>query len=323
MKKNLAHLLKISLDIFQRFYSFMKNLLHGPNINHRGSILILFFLLLHITAFSQLKADFSASDSSGCTLLVVQFMDNSTGNPTSWMWDLGNGTISDKQNPSTFYFTPGTYNIRLTVKNAAGETNTITKTQFITVYAKPTVEFSASLLSGCMPVTVNFTDQSTTPNGGLKSWIWDFGDGTADSIQNPTHTYNVSDSFSVSLIVTDSVGCIQSLLKTSYVAVADTVHADFLYTYSDICQAPADFSFTNRSTGGTDFEWSFGDGGISNQRNPLHTYTTKGGYDITLIAKNKAGCNDTTVKSISIGTQFADFYIPPTGCINESVFMRD
>ncbi|HXL57548.1 MAG TPA: PKD domain-containing protein, partial [Chitinophagaceae bacterium] len=103
----------------------MKNLLHGNHINYKGSILIFFFLLLHITVFSQLKADFSSNDSSGCALLVIQFQDNSTGNPTSWQWDLGNGTISDKRNPSTFYFDPGVYTIKLTVKNAAGEADSI------------------------------------------------------------------------------------------------------------------------------------------------------------------------------------------------------
>src|SRR5436853_1861302 len=216
----------------------MKNLANETNINHRGSILILIFLLLHITAFSQLKADFSASLTSGCAPPIVQFKDSSTGNPDSWSWDLGDGTIVNKHNPGIIYFNPGTYTIKLTVKNAAGETDSITKTAFITVYAKPNIEFSASPASGCLPLTVNFKDESIPLSGNMQSWFWDFGDGTFDTIQNPAHVYNLADTFNVTLIATNSFGCSESLLKTSYVAVADTVHADFSYTYSDICNTP-------------------------------------------------------------------------------------
>src|SRR5436190_11122216 len=150
----------------------MKNLLHETNIDHRGSVIILILLLLHTTAFSQLKADFSASPTSGCAPLVVQFKDNSTGNPDSWSWDLGDGIIVNKHNPGIIYFNPGTYTIKLTVRNAAGETDSITKTAYITVAAKPHVDFSASPASGCVPLGVNFTDQSNPLSGTMQSWFW-------------------------------------------------------------------------------------------------------------------------------------------------------
>src|SRR5689334_21073163 len=177
----------------------MKNLLHESNINHRGSILILILLLLHTTAFSQLKADFSASPTSGCAPLVVQFKDSSAGNPDSWQWDLGDGSIVNKRNPGIIYFNPGTYTIKLTVRNAAGDIDSVTKTAFITVYAKPHIEFSVSPASGCVPLVVNFKDESAPMSGSMQSWFWDFGDGTFDTIQNPTHTYHLADTFNITL----------------------------------------------------------------------------------------------------------------------------
>src|SRR5215471_8252129 len=70
--------------------------------------------------YAQPHANFSASPLSGCSPIVVNFTDQSTGNPTQWKWDLGNGVISFLQNPSATYFTPGTYNVKLIVSNSFG-----------------------------------------------------------------------------------------------------------------------------------------------------------------------------------------------------------
>src|SRR5437868_4447849 len=87
--------------------------------------LFLFFLCIGSYSQAQLKANFSATPVSGCTPLVVQFSDLSNGNPTSWKWDLGNGTISVLKNPSATYFAPGQYNVKLVVRTASGADSTI------------------------------------------------------------------------------------------------------------------------------------------------------------------------------------------------------
>src|SRR5829696_3260905 len=82
---------------------------------------ILFFICWHAAAFSQqLSTRFSALPNSGCSPLVVSFKDSSTGNATTWKWDLGNGVTSLLKNPSTTYFNSGTYTVKLVVRNAAG-----------------------------------------------------------------------------------------------------------------------------------------------------------------------------------------------------------
>ena len=93
-------------------------------------------ILLHYNSHSQLSTDFTSNITSGCTPLVVQFTDQSTGGPTQWRWELGNGTISFLQNPSTTYFIPGTYNVKLVIRNASGA-DSIIKNQYITVYPNP------------------------------------------------------------------------------------------------------------------------------------------------------------------------------------------
>jgi len=96
---------------------------------------------------AQVHANFTAIPAAGCAPLVVIFNDISTGNPSSWKWDLGNGTISFLQNPSATYFNPGQYNIKLVVRNSQGA-DSIAKSQLITVYSSPQVNFSATPQSG-------------------------------------------------------------------------------------------------------------------------------------------------------------------------------
>ncbi|HSR40251.1 MAG TPA: PKD domain-containing protein, partial [Phnomibacter sp.] len=66
-----------------------------------------------------MTADFSATPTSGCVPLKVQFTDKSTGNPDRWVWDLGEGTTSTEKDPAKLYLTPGQYTITLTVFKGA------------------------------------------------------------------------------------------------------------------------------------------------------------------------------------------------------------
>ncbi|NOT93104.1 PKD domain-containing protein [Ferruginibacter sp.] len=187
--------------------------------NHGVKYGLLIVLLVICSFFSkaQLTANFTATPLSGCAPLVVSFTDQSTGAPTQWKWDLGNGTISFLQNPSVTYFNPGQYNIKLVVYDANGDSNVVIKSQYITVNAAPAVAFTGSPLTGCFPLPVNFTDQSTPGSGTITSWQWDFGDGASSNTQNPSHTYTASGNYNVTLRLTNSVGCIKVLSKPQYV----------------------------------------------------------------------------------------------------------
>ena len=122
-------------------------------------------LLLCGFVSAQPVADFNTTTpQSGCAPLTVTFKDLSSGSPTAWDWDLGNGTFANNSAPSTIYLTPGTYTVTLNVTNASGS-GTVTKTKYITVYDKPNPNFSLNTVNGCAPLPVIFTDLSTTPAG--------------------------------------------------------------------------------------------------------------------------------------------------------------
>ena len=75
-------------------------------------------------------ASFTASPASGTAPLTVSFTDTSTGGPTSWAWEFGDGGTATTQNPSYTYTAAGTYTARLTATNAGGSTSS---TRTITV----------------------------------------------------------------------------------------------------------------------------------------------------------------------------------------------
>jgi len=282
--------------------------------------------LFSLVCNAQLRAGFSANPLSGCAPLVVRFTDQSTGNPTQWRWDLGNATTSFLQNPSVTYFNPGQYTIKLVIQNASGR-DSIIKNQYITIYAQPTVIFSASSTTGCYPLNVQFIDASIPGSGSINSWQWDFGDGTLGTTQNPSHTYMSAGNYNVTLKVGNSYGCIKTLTRTQFIQITEGVQAAFSNNVPNSCTPPVSINFINLSTGtgALTYLWNFGDGTTSTQLNPSHNYNNPGSYTVSLIVRNSYGCTDTITKAnaIMIGSVNADFNQPDTVCINNSFIINN
>lgn len=295
-----------------------------PNLFRRAFVPFIACFLLTTVSKAQLNANFISSVQSGCSPVVVQFTDVSTGNPTEWFWDLGNGVTSTQQNPGTIYINPGSYNVKLRIKNSTGQDSVI-KNNYITVYAKPVVSFTASPTSGCAPLNVSFKDLSSGAGGTITNRQWDFGDGTTSTATNPNHIYSIQNNFDVSLTVTNSLGCRQTLLQKKMIDVGGLVKADFSYTYTNVCKPPAVVTFTNLSSvsGTATYQWNFGDGTNSTLTNPVHTYLTSGNFKVTLITRNSSGCADTSKQVITIGGAKADFNFTKNVCIGEPVLFTD
>ena len=239
-------------------------------------------------------ANFVANATSGTVPLGVQFVDLSTNAPSAWVWSFGDGGSSTLQNPFHAYTSAGTYTVTLTATNGGGS-NTMTKTNYISagkVAAIPVASFVASATSGTAPLTVYFVDQSTN---SPSSWIWSFGDGNISTVQNPSHTFTTSDSYSVTLIASNAAGS-DTITKTGYVTVT---YAEPVANFTaDVTSgtAPLTVQFTDTSTNSpTTWSWKFGDGGKSSEQNPTHKYTDMGSYTVTLTAINSAGSNITKI----------------------------
>ena len=167
-----------------------------------------------------LAADFIANPTTGNAPLNVQFTDTSTGSPTSWSWNFGDGQTSDQHSPSHTFSTAGTYIVVLTVSDS---NNQYRKQMTITVNAPsstaPVAAFTATPTYGTSPLTVQFTDQSTnTPT----SRTWDFNnDGIVDSYdQNPSYAYATAGTYTVKLTATNAVGT-DDEVKSGYIVVSN------------------------------------------------------------------------------------------------------
>jgi len=140
-------------------------------------------------------AIFTASTTSGKAPLTVHFADSSAGSITKWLWNFGDGQTGTIHSPSHTYSKAGAYTVTLTVTGAGG-TNTCTQPGYITVYAAPEANFSATPSSGKAPLQVNFTNKST---GLVTSWLWRFGDGATSTDESPDHTYNTPGTYTAML----------------------------------------------------------------------------------------------------------------------------
>lgn len=177
------------------------------------------------------------------------------------------------------------------------------QSDLFSTYMQPVADFSGNPLSGVFPLGVAFTDLSQNT---VTSWQWDFGDGNASTVQNPSHTYADPGTYSVKLLVTGPGG-IDSITKTDYILVNyPPPLADFT---ADITSgiAPLNVSFTDLSTDSVNtWHWDFGDGDTSNIQHPQHTFSP-GTYTVSLNVSGPGGNSNHTKTDYIIVN-----YAPPT-----------
>lgn len=262
-------------------------------------ILVVFYVL-PFAAFANVVAGFTVSQPGGCAPLMVTFTNTTTGASAAatYEWNFGNGHTSILKDAAAIFEQEKTYTVTLTVKDGA---TTSVKTETVTVYKKPTVDFNVSLDKGCTPLPITFNSSSTAGDGTIRTLFWDFGDGsTAQTGPVPaTHTYTFENKPSVTLTVTNSFGCSNSKTVANVANIYKGVQARFEADKSFVCLLTDKVTMINNSAGDASltYQWNFGDGNTSTLKNPEHTFDKKGTYSVQLAVKDAKGCTDTMVKS--------------------------
>jgi PKD repeat protein len=219
--------------------------------------------------------------------LTVSLSDLSTGAPTAWSWNFGNGATSTQQNPVVTYQQPGDYIICLRASSICGMgAQTCIE---VTVNCTAPVSAFSTVVND---LQVSFTDQTS---GAPGSWSWDFGDGSTSTQQNPNHSYSAPGAYQVCLTTT-------SICGTNTVCIPVTVsctrpEAAFSISFLGSLLLFSDASMNNP----TQWHWSFGNGATSTEQNPIYIYTQNGNYQVCLIASNVCGA-DTICQTAVVGT---------------------
>lgn len=185
----------------------------------------------------------------------------------------------------------GFYTVQLVISDQIGCLDTLTKTNYLMV-AKPVAHITAVPSTGCNPLPVTFTDASTDITGTtFTNFYWLFGDGGTASVTTitTTHTYTTGGTFSVNEIVTDNIGC----KDTVYIPIiVYKANPSFYASNLNPC-ANDSIHFTNTTTGITGATWDFGDGITSTKISPWHTYRSAGTYTVKIAVTDIHGCTDT------------------------------
>ncbi|MCO5267736.1 MAG: PKD domain-containing protein [Brumimicrobium sp.] len=188
-----------------------------------------------------------------------------------------------------------------------------TGTTQISVEGMSNINFEGDILTGCSPLTVNFSNLTSGSFNGVCKW--NFGDGlTASICDNVSHTYYAVGDYSVTLTMESLSGCASSYSQTNYIHVSPSPIASFTADPMVTNTLNPTVNFYNNSSNASSYEWDFGDYSVTNtEDSPSHTYdeNNPGSYIVTLVASNGNDCNDTTRMIIKIDEEVI-FFIPNT-----------
>ena len=269
------------------------------------------------------KTKFSHPDL--CLTETANFVDSSTigggYSITGRKWEFGDGATSTAKNANHNYTLPGVYNVKLVEYSNSGCDDSLT----VSIRKYPELKADFSVTSICFPDTVRITDKSLPDTGGITTWIWNFGDGTidtmrADSIYAVKHFYNTYGTYNITLTVFNEIECVSittKQVKVNYYPIAD-------FEMNKNCQNEA-IEFKDKSTVNTgnvtNWLWDFGDTKTDNTKNTTHQYDDKGIYNIRLIVTTNEGCKDTLIKQLKVHpAPVTDFNVGPACLGNEAAF---
>jgi gliding motility-associated-like protein len=196
----------------------------------------------------------------------------------------------------------------------------------ITYIKPPQANFSFDSKQGCQWIGFNFYDSSTTdtihPTKG-QSWIWDFGDGTFDTAQNPTHVFTETGFYNVKLVYSNGF-CEDSIIKTQSIEIIAAPKPGFAVNESQYC-TPFDLKITDQSVGDVqEYLYSSSNGLSSIQPNPVFHFNQPGAYKILQTLTGPTGCitKDSTTIHLTKGFDSLETINILTATVNPQEFIE-
>ncbi len=249
---------------------------------------------------------------------ATESYDPDGGSIQEYRWDWTSDGVIDAYGPTPVhtYASEGTYNVTLTVVDDEGETNTTSTAHSHGVHVPPPIPVSGNVppdsnfswsVNPNVNGTIDFTSNVSDPDGEIVSYEWNFGDGTSSTSQNPSHTYDQSGTYTVTLIVTDDNG--DTSTKEINVDVPNiSPQAGFSTSSANITTASS-VTFDGGSPYSYDkdgnivnWSWDFGDGDTAYGSTVSHQYNTPGNYTVTLNVTDDSGGWAVEQKNITVSS---------------------
>lgn len=255
----------------------------------------------------------------------AKFNFNNQSSPAadSWtyLWDFGDGFTSNLKDPIDHTYlkwgpnsNDNIYSVNLRVDAPHGCSSS-TSNILRLLPALPIPFFDANIYESCSPLEVHFVNASQYG----KSYEWDFGDGQTSTVPEPIHTFNEPGYYNVKLKV-DGDGGATYYYKTF--RVFQNPIANFKVFPYRVMLPNSEVHVYNLTKFATRYEWNLGDGTLSTEKDPVHTYKELGEFDIRLTAYSEEGCVDDTSASPAVWVEgvgkvdFPNAFVPNKGGSN-------
>lgn len=168
--------------------------------------------------------------------------------------------------------------------------------------AKAEMTFKASVSRSCPGEAVVFTVENM-PTDGI--YLWNFGDGSFSNKPNPEHTFTKPGNYQVMLSMSAAgVGTIHNKPSSGIITIHEAPQAEFNAVKQEFEGHIPSVHFENRSNGGKQYHWDFGDGSTSTVAHPDHVYKNKGVYKVQLTVTSEQGCTDLLEKEVVIDRDY-------------------
>ncbi|MCF8276562.1 MAG: PKD domain-containing protein [Flavobacteriales bacterium] len=280
-------------------------------MKHFSSLFLLLFAGISMTSAQNCCNAFEANFSYNPMSVDngIEFVNLSTGNWSSIVWNFGDGSTSDNESPSHVYNEPGIYQVCIVTENNDCRSELCYEVAVET--ADECNDFLADYLWSVNPSNSLGVQFENISSQSSDRYIWHFGDGSSSDNMEPYHEYAETGMYQVCLVLETNAGCRSEYCREVCVVAPDPepptaanccdgFEAAFNYFPT---QTENRIEIQNQSVGDWDaIVWSFGDGQTSTQNSPDHIYGHPGIYQVCVVIENNDGCRSELCYDVAVET---------------------